>query len=161
MKEEGWRYSSAAGLLLIIQAFPRNGDCWRSSHIYPNMHLAPLNMFLDFLMLKKKIAKCLYQSGTLSGGNLCKVSCCQVNKFFKNIQRQRQLEKAHSNSCHSPADEFVFNIQNGSGFFLFAVFLDSILCWCFCPVFLLLMPSLSYFLNVYYFKFQVSYFRGK
>ena len=43
---------------------------------------------LDFLMLKKKIAKCLYQTGTLSGGNLCKVSSCQVNKFFKNIQRQ-------------------------------------------------------------------------
>ena len=104
-KEEGC--DSAIGLLLMIWGLPWNGGRRRSQCICPNLHLVPLLMFLDFLMLKKKIAKCLYQTGTLSGGNLCKVSCCQVNKFFKNIRRQRQLEKAHSGSCHSPLDGWV------------------------------------------------------
>lgn len=148
------------GPLQIIRAFPGNGDGQRRWHTCPNMHLAPLHMLLDFLMLKKKIAKCLYETGTLSGGNLCKVSCCQVNKFLKNIQRQRQLEKAHSNSCHSPADGwmgFLFNSQRGSGIFSFVVFLGSILHWCFCSAFLLLKPFQSYFLNVFPFKFTISF----
>ena len=127
-RRKGGGCSSAIALRMIIQAFPGNGDRWRSSHVCPNMHLTPRNMFLDFLMLKETMANCLYQTGTLSGGNLCKVSCCQVNKFLKNIQRQGWLEKAHSHSCHSSADGFFFNIQRGAGIFSFAVFLGSIHC---------------------------------
>lgn len=68
MKEGGWRVQFRYWAALSVQIFPENGDLWKSNPIYPNVHLAPVTKSLDFLMLKKKIAKCSYHTGTLSGG---------------------------------------------------------------------------------------------
>lgn len=81
---------------MIIQVLHGNEQSsQRRSHVCPNVHMAPLNTPLDFPMLKKKIAKCLYQTGNLIGGKLHKVSWCQVNK--KNLKYPK-AEKAVGSS---------------------------------------------------------------